>query len=324
MRDTANHSQTTTNEKKRNHTPLFLLLGVGILLVITLKIVRTIQTSVWDGAHHINIVADIPNESGEEDLYIWSIEPETKKVAILQIPSQTYITIPPNYGQYKASAVRKFSYLEKHNPSLVGEAVQNTLGVPIDGVLVRDEHNNDASSIGSFFGFHSFTNQTVVIPLLTERKSNLSMYDLWRLWLFTSQLKKEDLTRKVLDDDTIVTKITLPDNSERLVLEEDRFSHIAPTYFTDQTLLDENKTIEIFNASDTDGLANSLATLIENMGGNVINTDKRDAQDNTVVLSNTNSYTASKIASIVHSHVQLGLPKESRADIVVILGGKGN
>jgi|GEM_PF-4086234 len=279
---------------------LTLIAGIIIINVIT----REIRDSVWDGVGHINIAVD------NGDLEIWSIEPSKKQVFHLKIPQNMYLDIP-SYGLYRASAVGKLSLLERKDGTLVTGGLSQTLAVPIDAVLVRKEGKQDIFNLTDIFGFQQ----------VSGRITNFTSLDLVRLWFFLLSVKKDSIETINLTDLDAVSKEVLPDQTERLRVDANRFSKIAKKYFTDSSLEKEGLTIEIINGTLEEGTANSLALLLTNIGGTVINTSKGEKRQQSEIFTKSQGYTALKIAQIINGKISHSLPKDSRADILVILGG---
>lgn len=289
------------NSRKR--LALFLLTLIAGIIIANV-VIRQIRDSVWDGTHHINIAID------NGDLEIWSIEPSKSQVFHLVIPQNMYLDVP-SYGLYRASSVGRLSLLEGKNGSLLAGGLSQTLAVPIDAVLVRKEGREDSVSLTDNFGFWQ----------IKGRITNLTFFDLLRLWLFSLSVKKEFIETVNLADLDAVSKEVLPDQTDRLRIDTNRFSKLAKKYFTDESLEKEGLTIEIVNGTSLEGTANSLALLLTNIGGTVINTSRGERRGQSEIFTKSQGYTASKIARMINGKIYQDLPKDSRADILVIMGG---
>ena len=288
-----------------------------LFLILTIPLVnKTLQItkqSVWDGESHINIAID------NGDIEIWSIEPSEKSAHRIVIPKNAYLSVG-SYGAYRASTIGRLSLLEKKDGSLVAMAIEESLAVPIDAAIVRKEGADDLLELSVLFGPQGLVNTISKAPL-SGRVTNLSHLDLFRLWALS--LKKESIETIYLTDTNVTSKMSLPDGGEGLAVDRDQFTKLAPKYFRDLRIEEEELTIEILNGTTMSGLANSVAQLITNIGGNVINTAKHEKSDRTAVFAKNDSYTAEKIAKILKGELLRESPKESRADIVVVLGSSG-
>lgn len=165
--------------------------------------------------------------------------------------------------------------------------------IPLDSV-VRPESEFDVKT-KSFF----------VKLLLSKRKieTNLTIIDLARLVIFSNGVSGEK---------TIERSVSIADIKE--------LESLSATLFVDPTILEEKKSIQITNASETPGLGNKLARYITNMGGNVVlvNTSS-DRENKSRIISEEDSFTADKISK------DFNIPKEkemngSISDIHIIIG----
>lgn len=299
------------NKKKLAIFFLILILAVPLFN----KIIHLVRQSVWDGKSHINIAID---NGGIE---VWSIEPSEKTVHVVVIPKNVYLSLG-SYGAYRASALGRFSLLEKKDGSLVSAAIEETLAVPVDGYVVRKEGTENSLDPIEFFGPSGFLKAITKRPL-SGRVTNLTSLDVWRLWMLTFSLRTESIERIALDKTNAVAKMTLPDGGEGLTLDQEQFFKLALQYFADKYIEDEDLTIEVINGTTIAGAANSAARMLTNIGGNVVNTAKSEEEaQQTLIQGETKSYTAAKIAKLFNGKISEERVKESRVDIRILLGGE--
>lgn len=292
-----------------------VLFAVLFLIPFFTRVVRTQAQSVWDGQSHINIAID------NGDIHLWSIEPSEKRIIEVIIPENVYLSVS-SYGAYRANAIGKLSLLEKKDGSLFTKAIEESLGVPVDALLIRKENQRGSLDLREMFGFVGIGRIVFGGGQFLEF-TNLTLYDKLALWFLSFRLNKESIETINLASSEAASKITLPDNTEGITLDVVRFSREASQYFVDRSLKDEDLTIEVLNATNKEGEANRFALLLTNIGGNVINTEKSQKQEEkTTVFAREQSYTASKIAKITRGTRVRETPKEGRADILLLLGGE--
>lgn len=291
---------------------IFFLILILVIPILN-KIVHAAKQSVWDGNSHINIAID------NGDVEVWSLEPSEKSVHVIVIPKNVYLSVG-SYGTYRASAVGKLSLLEKKDGSLFKSAIEESLSVPIEGVIVRKEGNESILSPTDFLGLWGLLKTLSEHPF-SGQVTNLSSFDVLRLWFLTLSFKKEVIDTVNLSETNVVTKIVLPDGGEGLTVDQEQFSKLALQYFADKRIESENLTIEVINGTTVTGLASRAARIITNIGGNVVTTTQsEDKVEKTVVLGKTKSYTASKIAKVFDGKISDDKIKDARADIQVVLG----
>lgn len=293
---------------------VLILLFIVICLVFVGKAIRIVRSSLWDGTHHINIAID------NGDVEIWSIEPSKKTAYLIIVPKDATLLLP-GYGTYKAGSVGRLSLLERKNGKLLKTGLQETLAIPIDATMVRKKEESSHFSLEDFFGLQALPTVLLHHTFSQDYLTDLSTLDIFRLWLFSFSLKKEAVEKIDASGPDVSTKETLPDGGEMLIIDSNRFSKLAQRYFADATIEKEQQTIEVFNGTDVAGRATSLSLLLQNIGGNVINTGKSEnLAGRSIVFAKKGSYTASKIADITGSSFSDSPPKESRADILIVLG----
>lgn len=301
--------------KKKSLRPVFFLLGALLFVILIGKAVKMVQSSVWGGSHHLNLAID------NGDVEIWSIEPSKKTIFLVIIPKDMMLTLP-RYGNYKAGNVGKLSLLERKDGELLKEGLEQTFAIPIDAIVLLKSDARERFPPQDFFGLGAFSQTIAKRHMVRSFITNLSPYDVFRLWLLSFSLIAESIEKLDLAEVDASTKITLPDGGEVLTIDRTRFSKQAAHYFNDSAIEKEHSTIEILNGTDIQGKATSLSLLLTNIGGNVISTGKSEKQENkSWVFAKTKNYTASKIAQITDASFSNSPHKESRADILVLLGG---
>jgi hypothetical protein len=95
----------------------------------------------------------------------------------------------------------------------------------------------------------------------------------------------------------------------------------ASSFFVDSAIANEKTTIEIINATSVYGLANRLAVLIANMGGDVVLVSSSDSvQNNSQILySGDLDYTIQKLSSFLEIK-PVKSSQEDISDVTIILG----
>jgi hypothetical protein len=176
------------------------------------------------------------------------------------------------------------------------DAYSKSFGIIIDGkiVLKNDLESKDIST----------TLLTSTFPF-GNKVNGLTTIDLARLFLFS---------RTVSQNSTY----------ERDLLEqynEAQKSTIISLSFTDPQIYQENQSIEIVNATSVFGLGGRLATLINNLGGNVIlvTSEKKEINNSKIKYSGEKTYTVKRLGEY------LGLPleqmdKKGISDVIIVIG----
>jgi hypothetical protein len=169
------------------------------------------------------------------------------------------------------------------------------LEVPIDGSInFQNSKQYDVSS-------------AIIRSALSMKHSlsGLTILDAVRLFIFSKGVSKNNLSTRDFSGN----------------FNDAQKSTILTLAFTDPTIYQENKSVEIVNAADVYGLGNRLATLITNIGGNVVlvSTSDKIIKSSTITYYQNKSYTAKKLSEY------LGIPavesdKKGVADVIITIG----
>ncbi len=175
-------------------------------------------------------------------------------------------------------------------------SLSKTYGIIIDGKVVL---KNDLSSKNI-----STTLIKSVFPFGNSVK-DLTIIDLTRLFLFSRTVSQNSIyERELLKQYNKVQQST-----------------IVSLSFTDPQIYQENQSIKIVNATNVYGLGGRLATLINNLGGNVILVTSEEKEIKTSKIS----YSKEKTYTVKRLEEYLGFPlekmdKKGIADVIIIIG----
>jgi len=169
------------------------------------------------------------------------------------------------------------------------------LEVPIDGTIISQNPNEN--NISSILFKSAFS--------LDKSLKNLSALDAFRLFLFS----------KTVSPNNIVQRQLLPEFNDA------QKSTIILLSLTDPSIYQENQSIQIINAADVHGAGARLATLITNIGGNVvlISTSDETIQNSKIVYYGNESYTVKKLSSYLDFPI-VKADKRGMADVIITIG----
>jgi len=179
----------------------------------------------------------------------------------------------------------------------INENIGKFLAVPIDDYIVSDKIYISRTNITSSL-FRSILD-------LNKLHSKLTSIDILRLLYFAKFVSLTSVYEKKISTD----------------LDEQTRELLISSFFSDQQISVEKKRIQIINGTDITGAGNRLATVISNMGGDVVivSTSDREEKVSKIIYSGNKSYTVDKLSSV------LNFPSEkstetSLADVIIILG----
>lgn len=170
------------------------------------------------------------------------------------------------------------------------------LGLPIDGVLKTNNLAIDKKNIAS--------DMSKILFNYDDKTTSLTIIDVIRLWLFAKDVPVNSIyQRDVANNDTLT------------------INSFISSFFIDSAISNEKTRIEVINATSVYGLANRLANLIANIGGDVILVSTSDKpQDNSQILySGDLGYTVKKLSAILGVKPAKSSQK-AISDVTIIIG----
>lgn len=249
-----------------------IALIIGSLI---LKFGILIKKSRFDGQHRFTI--SLSKSLKNSDITVVSLAPDTKSISVLSVPQNSYL----------------------RNIHL--QNISQYLQIPIDGFIQFEKIDKiDQKNIES--------NIRKIILNFNRLKTNLTLIDFLRIWLFTKNISSHAVTTKTVD--------SLEDEAAR-----DKFFSFL---FNDFTFTEENQSIQIINGTQRAGLGNRLSRLIGNMGGNVVSISTADnvVRHSEILYFGKYSYTVERLNKILSFTINKKevRPSEAISDIIIIIG----
>lgn len=178
--------------------------------------------------------------------------------------------------------------------------------IPIDGIV-------DSKRINQPLSFNNKNlDSSLQTILLNSRKltTNLTFIDFLRLWIFSKKVPSHGVSIKEI-------AIFLPPNQD----EESLIDGVCSQIFIDNTLMQEKISIQIINGTGVSGLANRLAKLIINMGGNVISVTTADEiiNNSEIAYFGEKTYTLGKLKKTL-GFKEKKTDKQTISDLLITIG----
>lgn len=273
---------------------------------------RQVRASLWDGKSHLNLVL-ISSAVEAKNALVISLEPE-KSLNILVLPDNLYLEVPYGYGQYQLGSIYPLGELEGQAGKLMKATIQQSLAIPVEAYLKLSRNCSGQEPAGC-----------CLEALKGRGETDLSRWDLFRLWLKIKQLRQDEASRVNLIETSILKELELPDGTVVLKTESTLMDNLVKKFFSDRRVRDEALKIEILNATKYVGVANEVARLLDNIGGVVIGINNAEVKSQKSKIKSQdekikNSYTVKKLEKILGIEAETGEMGDSRADLLIILG----
>ena len=300
------------------------LFGLIFLLLLSGKILLTLRRSVWKRGRFTFVLASRP-------VLVFSLSPKEKSLTVVKIPQNTFVETTGGYGLYRVEAVYPLGELEGKGGSLLTSSVQEFLGVPVEGWMktnsqfpipnsqLNKKEILDLKKRTTSWGI--FLRPKTVAQFLKENlKTNLSFWDLAKIWL---NLKKISASKTVfidLEKGGALTEFSLPDGQTGKKGDPTLLDNLLQEFFLEPEIRKEKISIEVLNGTDYPGLAKRAARIITNIGGKVVRVgDSKERPKECQIKGGEKalkSFTFFKIKKIFNCRVF----KEEREDLSLTVG----
>jgi hypothetical protein len=305
-------NKTSTNRKtqKSSWRRGLLVVGAIILLLMSVKLISIFRNSLWDGTERINFVLSAKNTT------LVSFEPFEKTLTFLEIPNNTLLEVTRGYGEYQLGAIERLGEIEKRN-NLLGETLQENLALPVNGFIQNfSSQENEVNSRNNL-------NNILSEGLIGKNQTNLSGWDIIRLWWQIRSVKEADVLIFNLEKRDLLIPKTLADKTKVFSLDAPIFDLKMQNLLPILALKKENFTFEIYNSTSFPGLADKSARILNNIGTRVVTTGNSETEINKCLLKGNKSLEKTKTVEIVRKLFNCDWQETSesgRADLSLIIG----
>ena len=325
-----------SQRKKRKKIRIVRLILFVILLIllggIGFKVYRSIAKSVWDGQSQLNLA--INPSIADQPVLIAAFNPEEKSLNVLLIPPRTFIETIHGYGPYRAESIYRLGELNKEGGELFQGSLQTYLGIPVDAYA---SISNIQFPISNSKDISKAIIKSVMILLTSKGETNLTKWDLLRLWLGFRNLRQDKINLVDLGQTSASQEVDLLDGTKANKIDTERLELIMSQFFVNKKLKQEDLTVAVLNGTNHTGLANKVATLIKNIGGQLMTVGDTEnglaprlgprGQGESLrqcqIKSEKkykNSYTVRKLSHVFGCQWEGGPMAEQRANLVLIVG----
>lgn len=290
---------------------VFLVIFLIFFLGLGWRLVGFFKNSQWDGYHRLNLVLKI------EPVTLASFDPSSQTIKFLKISDGTFIEAADGHGPCRVEKIFSLGELENQGMALLSKSLETYLGLPVDGWLMAEKDWTQDEP-------KNFLVSLIKKALLKREASNLSTWDLLRLWLMTNRIRSHKIEVVDLAETTVSEDFLLPDGTQAKRIDDQRVSRIINRLFADEKIRQENLALGVMNASGQTGLAAQGEKLITNIGGRLVEVGNWP-EELTDCLLKTNpltkeTYTVRKLAQIFRCQIVTDLSGGERWDLLLILG----
>lgn len=301
--------------KSRKIVGFILAIIIPILLIgVSWRIYGDFKNSVWDGKNRLNLVLNT------DPITLASFDPGSQTISFLTIPDGTYIEVAGDYGPYRIEKIYPLGKLEGRGIELLAASLETYFGLPVDGWIEAGEREQGIT------GGKRLISGLISLGIKEKSLTNLSYWDLARLWLMVNRTRGHKVETVDLGETTVAEEFSLPDGTKARRIDQQRISRIISNLFTDYQIRQEDLAIAIMNAGGETGLAAKAARLIANIGGRLVEVGDWAEEIGECEIKTTprakKTYTSQKFAQVFGCQLRADLKEDSRWDVLIILTGE--
>ncbi len=295
-----------------------------LLAFLSFIIVKQFRKRLWDDKNNFNFA--VLTEKGE--MFVISCHPRQDKVNLIYLSPQAYVPLAKGFGDYPVSSIWSLGELEKFGGGeLVKLSAQHLLGVPIQGWgrIENTQINKYSNKQILKNGMSKRGLIRLIVRLAFGGETNLSRLDLARMFWKIAFLDNSKIDFYFLDETRASEEVILPDGSKAFRIQKDFLDRLTGEVFKDELFLEEGIIFGVVNITDYSGLANQVARLIDNIGGEVVviaATQKTFAQEGIYCWNKEicQSYSLKLLAEVLHLEIIEQQVEETRVEALVVLG----
>lgn len=225
-----------------------------------------------------------------EDLTLDIFRRDSAEWFTIALPRDVYTVVPGGYGLYPIGAIPELAKVEQKDSSFLLMSVATAIGLPIDSLA-----------------------QTL---LWWDRLA------FWRAQReLTSQHEFIDLGSAI-----ITREEQRSDGSKVIKVDHEELARFYGTRFWDKTIVDEDLSIAVYNATDAEGVAGTASRMLENIGVRVVDSSNWiGVRPATCVIitkaSSAETVTIRRIKHFFNCTVDVREEIPERFDAQVVIGG---
>lgn len=249
----------SARKKRRNPRILFGIIALTTLLITGMSI--------------FVIYPSYPSRIGVavvgEPTIVFSFDPVRKSVTAMSIPSDTYVDVTRGYGAYPISSVWKLDSIDKRHGTVYTETLEEALGIPV-GYFI-----DSSDKKGGFGEALTQIQSSLSIPsciraLIQKKRTNIPPGLLFKLSSVFRSISPTDMTLFDLENQSVFEDTILPDGTSVKKIDTGKLALLLGTHTEDAQIRKENLRIAVYNTTNSPGLAQKVARVMEQTGFHVV------------------------------------------------------
>lgn len=295
------HKRLKDRTQKQSHLilPVLLLVVVAILIGI---IYFFAKPRFWDGKSKMSMVT-----GDQREITVINFDPSLDQITAINIPGSTQVEVSRSLGTWRLGSVVKLGIDENLDGELLRETVVRNFSFPV--VAWSDAHPD----------FYLDARLSKIINVFAPIKTNLSLVDRIRLFLFAMQVDSAKKTEINLAKTSMLKPTRLTDGSSgysvtKLALHE--LIGVFANNFSGELL-----SVSIKDASGDNRIATSISNITDYLGAKVVSRLQGTPNSSDCSLVSKNKTLASELSEILGCSINVKNP-DGNFDLEILIGGR--
>ena len=275
-----------------------------LLLIAGLFVFVKTQTRLWNGKDKISIAV-----YDKERVVISTFDPEADEITNILIPGETQVDSSRELGTFRIKNIWRLGENEKIGGVLLSETVTKNFKFPVG-----------SWSESAALAYSSGKAAQIIRAMFKPFATNLGIGDKLALLAFSLRVKNTNRVEIDLTQTTYLKTSKLIDGEAGYLISGRPPQYVA-SIFADSEIAAGSVRIAIINETGETSDPETVAQILEVVGGKVSSLVKGETQDYDCRVLGEDKHTTKKIAKILGCDAQ-DIPPEGNFDLEVRLGKK--
>ncbi len=283
---------------------------IFLILLLSFVVIKFfLRTKIWNGENKV-VIAIEANDEG--DVLVSSINPVAKEIVNIIIPQNTEVEVAGNLGKWKIGKVWDLGKKEDRNGELLASTITSYFSIPVTAWGSSEASNMVAGEV-----------LNSLVSIYKNYDTNLSIGDKIAITLFSLSLDNVQRTTINLKSTPILKAVSLEDGTEGYRLTTLSAPKIY-SYFVDYEMTRSPTRVYILNKTDYSENAESVAKVIQVLGGGVASINKLESGEDSEFICKVGpagDKKANIISAVFGCEPLVGSIAENY-DLEIVLGNK--
>jgi len=284
-----------------------------LAILVCVNLIFGYVKRVWKGSSRVVIAL-----SGDS-LNVLSLDPKTESGVLMMIPDEMMINAALGFGKYKAGSIAGLDIQEKQDGNLIKLSVSKHMGILVDGLI---RHSKDVQSKTDI---ERMLVRQIGLKSVGSNSSDLSMWDLIRVWWNLIRLRDVSVELISLDQILGYETLKLPDGSMVLDISYEYLDQLSREYLIDEVIANNDITVGVINTTGRVGLGRLVARILSNSGFHVVfvETDDLVLMESNLLVNDKSLSSLEimdRLEKLLEAEVFIEEVRDSRAQVIVKLG----